>query len=105
MKIQIRLKVTWTDLRLEFQNVIELFKPITLDQKGKLWLPSFIFENTNNKTVASFEDDSSYGHIKINPESKGKIADLMEIHSFKKFIGLDGYDLFIGYFLICLEGN
>ena len=49
-----------------------------------------IFKNTNNKTEASFVDDSSNGNIEINPESRGKIADLMEIHNFKEFTGSDG---------------
>ena len=30
------------------------------------------------------------GNIEINPESRGKIADLMEIHNFKEFTGSDG---------------
>ena len=90
MKIQIRLKVTWTDSRLEFRNVEQRLNTISLAQKRKLWLPSLIFKNTNNKTEASFVDDSSNGNIEINPESKGKIADLMEIHNFKEFTGLDG---------------
>ena len=90
MKIQIQLKVTWTDSRLEFRNVEQRLNTISLAQKRKLWLPSLIFKNTNNKTEASFVDDSSNGNIEINPESKGKIADLMEIHNFKEFTGLDG---------------
>ena len=90
MKIQIQLKVAWTDSRLEFRNVEQRLNTISLAQKRKLWLPSLIFKNTNNKTEASFVDDSSNGNIEINPESKGKIADLMEIHNFKEFTGLDG---------------
>ena len=90
MKIQIQLKVTWTDSRLEFRNVEQRLNTISLAQKRKLWLPSLIFKNTNNKTEASFVDDSSNGNIEINPESKGKIADLMEIHNFKEFTGSDG---------------
>ena len=90
MKIQIQLKVTWTDSRLEFRNVEQRLNTMSLSHKRKLWLPSLIFKNTNNKTEASFVDDSSNGNIEINPESKGKIADLMEIHNFKEFTGLDG---------------
>ena len=95
MKIQIQLKVTWTDSRLEFRNVEQRLNTISLDQKGKLWLPSLIFKNTNNKTEALFADDSSNGNIEINPESKGKIAALTEIHNFKRFTGSDGYNLFL----------
>ena len=93
MKIQIQLKVTWTDSRLEFRNVEQRLNTMSLDQKGKLWLPSLIFKNTNNKTEALFADDSSNGNIEINPESKGKIAALTEIHNFKRFTGSDGYNL------------
>ena len=91
MKIQIQLKVTWTDSRLEFRNVEQRLNTMSLSHKRKLWLPSLIFKNTNNKTEASFVDDSSNGNIEINPESRGKIADLMEIHNFKEFTGSDGY--------------
>ena len=92
MKVQIKLKVTWKDSRLEFRNVEKRYKKIHLAEKRELWLPSFIFNNTNNKTEASFDDDTSYGHIKINPNSRGKIAPLMELDNFKRFSGSDGFD-------------
>ena len=92
MKVQIKLKVTWKDSRLEFRNVEKRHKKIHLAEKRELWLPSFIFNNTNNKTEASFDDDTSYGQIEINPNSRGKIAPLMELDNFKRFSGSDGFD-------------
>ena len=92
MKVQIQLKVTWKDSRLEFRNVEQGHNMIQSAEKRELWLPSFIFNNTNNMTEASFDDDTSHGHIEINPNSRGKIAPLMELDNFKRFSGSEGFD-------------
>ena len=61
LKLQIQLKVSWMDSRLEFVNLDPKVNSINLIQKKELWLPSLIFENTNDKKEASFVDDSSLG--------------------------------------------
>jgi len=92
MKVKLKLKVAWKDSRLEFRNVEQHHNMIHPAEKRKLWLPSFIFNNTNNMTEATFDDDTSQGHIEINPNSKGKIANLMELDNFKRFSGSEGFD-------------
>ena len=99
MKVQIQLKVSWKDSRLEFRNVEQGHNMIRSAEKRELWLPSFIFNNTNNMTEASFDDDTSQGHIKINPNSKGKIAPLMELDNFKRFSGSEGFDFLMIAFI------
>ena len=92
MKVKMMLKVAWKDSRLEFRNVEKGHNMIRSAEKRELWLPSFIFNNTNNMTEASFDDDTSHGQIEINPNSRGKIAPLMELDNFKRFSESEGFD-------------
>ena len=92
MKLQIEIKLSWVDSRLEFVNVDQAeMNTINLKQKEKLWLPSLIFDNTNDKIEASFDDDKSNGIIDIEENARGQIAPLMELQNFKKYTGSQGY--------------
>ena len=92
MKLQIEIKLSWVDSRLEFVNVDQKeMNSINLKQKEKLWLPSLIFDNTNDKIEASFDDDKSNGIIDIEENARGQIAPLMELKNFKKYTGSQGY--------------
>ena len=92
MKLQIEIKLSWVDSRLEFVNVDQKeMNTINLKQKEKLWLPSLIFDNTNDKIEASFDDDKSNGIIDIKENARCQIAPLMELQNFKKYTGSQGY--------------
>ena len=90
LKLQIQLKVSWMDSRLEFVNLDPKVNSINLIQKKELWLPSLIFENTNDKKEASFVDDSSLGWIELDPTAKSYTAPLIDIHNYKKYAGSEG---------------
>ena len=91
MKIKLKLELSWIDPRLSF-IIYHLNKtnPISLDQKKKLWLPSLIFENTNDITTAKFDDDSSQALILLNIDAKSETAPLNILHNFKKYPGSEG---------------
>ena len=91
MKLQIEIKLSWVDSRLEFVNVDQEMNTINLKQKQKLWLPSLIFDNTNDKIEASFNDDISNGIIDVEENARGQIAPLVELQNFKKYTGSQGY--------------
>ena len=93
MKLQIEIKLSWVDSRLEFVNVDQEMNSINLKQKEMLWLPSLIFDNTNDKIEASFNDDISNGIIDVQENARGHIAPLMELQNFKKYTGSQGYVL------------
>ena len=91
MKIQISLKVSWIDSRLTFINVHKnLVNPITLVQKKKLWMPSLVFDNTNDKTEVSFDDPTSNGIIKLNMDANRETVPLNSIHNYVKYTGIHG---------------
>ena len=91
MTLQLQIQVSWVDSRLTFLNVYKnRLNPLSLAQKNRLWLPSLIFYNTNDKTVASFNDKSSKGKIKLNPLEKGQRAPLTELKNYIKYTGSQG---------------
>ena len=91
MKIKLKLKVSWVDPRLSFLKLHHnKSNPISLNQKKKLWLPSLIFENTNDITTAKFDDDSSQAWILLNVDAKSETAPLNILHNFKKYPGSEG---------------
>ena len=91
MTLQLQIQVSWVDSRLTFLNVHKnRLNPLSLAQKNRLWLPSLIFYNTNDKTVASFNDDSSKGKIELNPLEKGQRAPLTEVKNYIKYTGSQG---------------
>ena len=92
MTVQVQVQISWVDSRLTFLNVHQnRLNPITLAQKRKLWLPSLIFVNTNDKTVASLNDISSKGKIELDPQERGERAPLSEIKNYIKYTGSQGY--------------
>ena len=100
MTLQLQVQVSWVDSRLTFLNVHQnRLNPISLDQKNRLWLPSLIFYNTNDKTVASFIDKSSKGKIELDPQEKGQRAPLTEIKNYIKYTGSQGYYHYYRYLL------
>ena len=91
MKLKIKLNVTWEDSRLTYIKMHpKQLNSITLSQKKSLWLPSLVFDNTNDVTQVSFDDDLSYGVIQLKPHAKRQQASLNSIHNFKEFKGQDG---------------
>ena len=91
MKLKIKLTVTWEDSRLTYikMNPKQL-NSITLSQKKSLWLPSLVFDNTNDVTQVSFDDDLSYGMIQLKPNAKDQKSSLKSLHNFREFKGQDG---------------
>ena len=91
MKLKIKLNVTWEDSRLTYIKMHpQQLNSITLSQKKSLWLPSLVFDNTNDVTQVSFDDDLSYGMIQLKPNAKPQQAFLNSIHNFREFKGQDG---------------
>ena len=92
MTVQVQVQISWVDSRLTFLNVHHnRLNPVSLGQKERLWLPSLIFYNTNDKTVASFIDKFSKGKIELDPQEKGQRAPLTEIKNYIKYTGSQGY--------------
>ena len=65
--VKFELDVAWQDPRLEFTNMkrdrdsnILVFK-----HKEMIWIPEFIFINTDDVTEATFKDEQSFGFVKI----------------------------------------
>ena len=88
IKLEIKLTVKWQDSRLTYVKIHpELENSITPSQKEGLWLPSLVFENTNDVTELSFDDESSHGMIQLKPNAKGEISSLSNT---RKFTGNDG---------------
>ena len=91
MTLQLQLQVSWVDSRLTFLNIHQnRLNPISLAQKKKLWLPKLIFYNTNDKTVASFNDKYSIGKIELDKQKKSQKAPLTELKNFIKYTGSQG---------------
>ena len=91
MKLKIKLNVTWEDSRLTYIKMHpKQLNSITLSQKKSLWLPSLVFDNTNDVTQVSFDDDLSYGVIQLKPHAKRQQASLNSLHNFREFKGQDG---------------
>ena len=91
MKLKIKLNVTWEDSRLTYIKMHpKQLNSITLSQKKSLWLPSLVFDNTNDVTQVSFDDDLSYGMIQLKPHAKHRQASLNSMHNFREFKGQDG---------------
>ena len=91
MKLKIKLNVTWEDSRLKYIKMHpKKLNSITLSQKKSLWLPSLIFDNTNDVTQVSFDDDLSYGMVQLKPNAKHQKASLKSLHNFREFKGQDG---------------
>ena len=92
IKLQLQLQVSWIDSRLTFLNVHKYsLNPISNAQKRKIWLPRLIFYNTNDKTVASFNDESSKGKIELDPHEISQRAPLIEVKNYIKYTGSQGY--------------
>ena len=91
IKLKIKVTVHWQDSRLTYVKVhpkrMNLISP---SQKNALWLPFFLFENTNDVTELSFDDELSHGMVEMKPNAKGEVASLGEISNTKKFTGTDG---------------
>ena len=91
MKLKIKLNVSWEDSRLKYIKMHpKKLNSITLSQKKSLWLPHLIFDNTNDVTQVSFDDDLSYGMIQLKPNAKHQKASLKSLHNFREFKGQDG---------------
>ena len=92
MTVQVQVQISWVDSRLTFLNVHHnRLNPVSLGQKERLWLPSLIFYNTNDKTVASFNDEFSKGKIEIGPQERGQQAPLTDVKNYVKYAGSQGY--------------
>ena len=91
MKLKIKLNVTWVDSRLTYIKMDpKQLNSITLSQKKSLWLPHLVFDNSNDVTQVSFDDDLSYGMIQLNPNAKNQYVSLKSMHNFRKSKGQDG---------------
>ena len=89
IKLKVKLTTKWQDSRLTYVKMHPRRKNlITPSQKTVLWLPSLVFENTNDVTELSFDDELSHGMIQLKPNAKGEIASLSNT---RKFTGNDGY--------------
>ena len=70
--LQLHLKMSWTDPRLQYQNLNKMTNEIPFDEYEKIWMPSFLFANTKEKEIFSFKNASTVALIKINPKSQPK---------------------------------
>ena len=70
MELAFGLSMTWMDPRLHFLNLKDEVKLNVLSEteKGKIWTPKFIFDNTRDKS-ATVEDTKREGNVmKIGPK-------------------------------------
>ena len=91
MTLQIKLTLSWSDSRLQFQKLKsnENFNYLTPEEKEIIWMPVLVFPNTKNRFVASFKNDSSYSTIRINEGAKQILSSMDQVDNIYMHKGKD----------------
>ena len=65
--------MTWVDARLEFHNIKmdETMNVVSIDELKKIWLPVFVFDNTE-RSQRTINDDESFATISRMSKGIGK---------------------------------
>ena len=93
MSLQMDLKISWQDPRLRFHRMQEsIANPIGEKVKKKLWVPTIIIANANEKTNLALDVDStSEGNILLIKNVTGRNAPLHQLYNSREFSGSQGY--------------
>ena len=93
MSLQMDLKISWQDPRLKFHRMQEnIANPIGEKVKKKLWVPTIIIANANEKTNLALDVDStSEGKILLIKNVTGRNAPLHQLYNSREFSGSQGY--------------
>ena len=68
MSLQLRLKIKWTDPRIDLKNLKQKASKnmLTMDEMNQIWVPTLLFSNTKTREEASFENQSTYALANIS---------------------------------------
>ena len=74
LSLQLKLTIEWTDTRHEYIDLKtnENMNYLSANEMSDIWMPSLVFENTNNRQRVNFRNKSTFATIKINPGKYNK---------------------------------
>ena len=69
LSLQLKITIEWTDTRHEYIDLKanENMNYLSTHEMNDIWMPSLVFENTNNRQQVNFRNKSTFATIKINP--------------------------------------
>ena len=69
LSLQLKLTIEWTDTRHEYIDLKtnKNMNSLSSNEMDEIWMPTIVFDNTNNRQQADFRNKSTFATIIIKP--------------------------------------
>ena len=92
IQINLRMNITWTEVRATFKNLKQRTMLNTLPEELKktIWIPSIFYTNLNDHfSYTNIKDNMKHSNIIVNREGKGELSGLGTLDETLMFQGIE----------------